>query len=136
VIHRSRLTRRALAELAAQHAELRGQMARCAQLADELDAGGADPTHLTREVAKLRLALDGHNRFEEQLLRPVLLADPALSARRVEALAEEHAREHQRMRDELGASATADLRAVIASLRAHLAAEERALAVTAPRDRA
>jgi hypothetical protein len=40
------------------------------------------------------------------------------------------------MRDELGASATADLRAVIASLRAHLAAEERALAVTAPRDRA
>jgi MFS family permease len=38
------------------------------------------PLQLTREVARLRLAFDAHNRFEEQLLRPVLLATDSFGA--------------------------------------------------------
>jgi hypothetical protein len=116
---------RALAELAAQHHALRGMMERCEQLADELDAGRMGPMQLTREVARLRLAFDAHNRFEEQLLRPALLATDAFGEVRVERMLEEHVGEHRAMRAQLGSNTTEDLRAVIASLRAHLEAEER-----------
>jgi hypothetical protein len=116
---------RALAELAAQHNALRGMMDRCEELADELDAGRTGPIQLTREVARLRLAFDAHNRFEEQLLRPALLDADAFGEIRVERMVEEHVDEHREMRARLGSSATSDLRAVIASLRAHLEAEER-----------
>lgn len=116
---------RALAELAAQHDALRGMMDRCEDLADELDAGRSGPTQLTREIARLRLAFDAHNRFEEQLLRPVLLATDAFGEVRVERMLEEHVGEHREMRARLGSDTTADLREVIATLRAHLDAEER-----------
>jgi hypothetical protein len=116
---------RALAELAAQHAALRGMMDRCEDLADELDAGHMGPMQLTREVARLRLAFDAHNRFEEQLLRPVLLGTDSFGEVRVERMFEEHVGEHRAMRAKLGSNATADLRMVIANLRAHLDAEER-----------
>lgn len=116
---------RALAELEAQHAALRGMMDRCDELADELDAGRMGPVQLTREVARLRLAFDAHNRFEEQLLRPVLLGTDSFGEVRVERMFEEHVGEHREIRVRLGSDATADLRAVIASLRAHLEAEER-----------
>lgn len=116
---------RALAELAAQHDVLRGMMDRCEELADELDAGRMGPMQLTREVARLRLAFDAHNRFEEQLLRPVLLGTDAFGEVRVERMFEEHVGEHRAMRTQLGSNETVDLRAVIADLRAHLAAEER-----------
>jgi len=59
-------------------------MDRCEELADELDAGRMGPMQLTREVARLRLAFDAHNRFEEQLLRPVLLATDSFGEVRVE----------------------------------------------------
>jgi hypothetical protein len=39
---------RAFAELAAQHAALRGMMDRCDELADELDRGGMGPMQLAR----------------------------------------------------------------------------------------
>jgi hypothetical protein len=116
---------RALAELAAQHQVLRGMMERCEELADELDAGNMGPIQLTREVARLRLAFDSHNKFEEELLRPVLLAGDAFGEVRLERMIEDHVGEHRAMRQQLGSDATADLRAVIASLRVHLAAEER-----------
>jgi Hemerythrin HHE cation binding domain len=116
---------RALAELAAQHAALRGMMDRCEELADELDAGRSGPTQLTREVARLRLAFDAHNKFEEQLLRPVLLGTDAFGEVRVERMFEEHVGEHRAIRVGLGSNATAELRAVVADLRAHLDAEER-----------
>jgi hypothetical protein len=76
-------------------------------------------------VARLRLAFDAHNRFEEQLLRPALLAADAFGEVRVERMLEEHVVEHREMRARLGSGATADLREVIATLRAHLDAEER-----------
>lgn len=116
---------RALAELAAQHEVLRGMMARCEELADELDAGRVDPMQLTREVAKLRLAFDSHNKFEEELLRPVLLAGDSFGEVRVDRMVEDHVGEHRAMRRQLGSPATADLRAVIESLREHLETEER-----------
>jgi hypothetical protein len=116
---------RALAELAAQHAALRGMMDRCDELADELDAGRMGPTQLTREVSRLRLAFDAHNRFEEQLLRPVLLGTDSFGEVRLERMVEEHVGEHRAIRVGLGSGATAELRAVVANLRAHLDAEER-----------
>jgi hypothetical protein len=116
---------RALAELAAQHAALRGMMDRCEDLAGELDAGRMSPVQLTREVARLRLAFDSHNRFEEQLLRPVLLDTDSFGEVRLERMLEQHVDEHREIRFQLGSNATADLRAVIANLRAHLDAEER-----------
>jgi hypothetical protein len=116
---------RALAELAAQHAALRGMLDRCEDLADELDAGRMGPIQLTREVARLRLAFDAHNRFEEQLLRPVLLGADSFGEIRVDHMVEAHVVEHRAIRTELASNATADLRGVIASLRAHLDAEER-----------
>lgn len=116
---------RALAELEAQHQVLRGMMDRCDELADELDAGSGDPSQLTREVARLRVAFDAHNKFEEELLRPVLLATDSFGEVRLERMIEDHVGEHRAMRQQLGSTATADLRAVIDSLRSHLAAEER-----------
>jgi hypothetical protein len=116
---------RALSELKAQHDLLRGMMDRCEELADELDAGRSGPTQLTREIARLRLAFEAHNRFEEQLLRPVLIRslDPAT----VERAIEQHVRDHRAMRRGLAATETAPLREVITSMRDHLDAEERYL---------
>ncbi|HEU0035845.1 MAG TPA: hemerythrin domain-containing protein [Kofleriaceae bacterium] len=118
---------RALAELQAQHDALRGMMERCEALADELDAGRMGPTQLMREVARLRLAFDAHNAFEEQLLRPVLLAEDAFGATRIEKMVEDHIHEHRTMREKLGRGSpvTSELRDVIAHLRAHLESEER-----------
>jgi hypothetical protein len=117
----------ALTELMDQHEALRALMDRCDEIADELDADGVGPNQLLREVAKLRLAFDAHNVFEEQLLRPVLLSADAFGAARIERMIEEHLGEHREMRSRLsaGSPVTAELRNVIGSLRAHLAAEER-----------
>lgn len=116
----------ALAELADQHARLRDMMTRCEELADGLDAGQIEPAQLLREVAQLRLALDNHNQFEEALLQPVLLDADWLGAVRVSRMVEDHTREHRAMGHQLAslASPTSELRATIASLRAHLKSEE------------
>ena len=116
---------RALQELLSQHQVLRTMMDRCEELADELDARGGDPAQLAREVARLRVAFDSHNKFEEELLRPVLLDADAFGEVRIERMIEDHVGEHRAMRSQLGSAATTDLRAVVLSLRAHLAAEER-----------
>jgi hypothetical protein len=118
---------RALAELKAQHDALRGMMDRCVELADELDAGRSGPMQLTREVARLRLAFDAHNTFEEQLLRPVLNEVDAFSGPRIDKMVEDHVGEHRAMRISLGSNETRALRDVIETLRAHLEAEERYL---------
>jgi hypothetical protein len=116
---------RALAELKAQHDMLRGMMDRCEELADELDAARCGPSELTREIARLRLAFEAHNQFEEQLLRPVLIRslDPAT----VERAIEQHVGDHRAMRLGLTSTETSPLREVIASMRDHLEAEERYL---------
>jgi iron-sulfur cluster repair protein YtfE (RIC family) len=118
---------RALVELKAQHDVLRGMMDRCELLADELDAGRMGPTQLLREVARLRLAFESHNKFEEQLLRPALLEGDAFAGVRIERMVEDHVNEHRAMRQKLASDETAVLRDVIDTLRAHLEAEERYL---------
>jgi iron-sulfur cluster repair protein YtfE (RIC family) len=116
----------ALRELLAQHAKLRDMMERCEQLADELERSGGDPSPLTREVARIRLAFDAHNTYEEQLLRPVLEAADSFGAVRIDRMVAEHVDEHRSMRTRLaGWTATSALREVLDNLRAHLDAEER-----------
>lgn len=117
-----------LSELIAQHDSLRGMMDHCEDLANSLDSNpDADPTPLTRELARLRLAFDAHNKFEEQLLRPVLLEHDAFGNVRIERMVDDHIHEHRAIRERLSSPATAALRDVIETLRAHLDAEERYL---------
>lgn len=127
------------AEVAEQHDGLREMMDHCEDLADALDAGAADPAQLLREVARLRVAFDTHNRLEEHLL--VLLdaqgratatdrdrgGHAATGAARVSRKVEQHVDEHRAMGQRLGSTTTAELRAVVASLRDHLESEERGL---------
>src|SRR4051812_38151516 len=114
-----------IVELVKQHDALRALMDHCDQLADELEAGRGDPVVLTREVANLRAAFDAHNRFEEQLLRPVLREMDAFNSVRVERMVADHLREHRAVRAQLGDGTTAMLRDAIDQLRVHLQAEER-----------
>jgi phosphoenolpyruvate-protein kinase (PTS system EI component) len=109
-------------ELVAQHAALRRLMSRCEELADELDAGGGDPLPLVGEVARLRVAFAEHDRFEEEVLRPLLVNATASAC--IEHAFADHVREHAEMRTRLCTERTAMLRDVIASLRAHLDDEE------------
>ncbi len=118
-------TSKLLEELMRQHDGLRAIMDRCEELADELDAGKGTALALTREVAKLRLAFDAHNKFEEQLLRPVLSELDALGDVRVERMFSDHVGEHRAMHIQLGDPTTNALRSVIDNLRVHLQAEER-----------
>jgi len=124
--------RHGLAELLAQHQALRVLMDRCGELADVLDATpGADPAPLASELAHLRLAFDAHNKFEEALLRPVLIEHDDLGKVRIDRMVEDHVNEHHEMRSQLMSPTTAALRDAIETLRAHLDAEERYL-FTAP----
>jgi iron-sulfur cluster repair protein YtfE (RIC family) len=111
-------------ELATQHAMLREIMDRCEALADGVDAGTAAPAALLDEVARLRAAFDQHNQFEEQVLHPLLADADWLGAVRISRMVEDHVQEHRAMRRDLHATPTGELRAVIANLRDHLAAEE------------
>jgi iron-sulfur cluster repair protein YtfE (RIC family) len=117
----------ALDTLAAQHAVLRERIERCDALADEVDLGMTEPGRLLEEVAQLRGAFDEHNRFEEQLLHPLLLDADWSGAVRVSRMVEDHVAEHRAMRLGLGATPTAELRRVLAGLRDHLSSEERYL---------
>ena len=114
-----------LAELMQQHDGLRAIMDRCDELADQLDIGKGDPGALAREVAQLRIAFDAHNKFEEQLLRPVLREIDAFGDVRVERMFIDHVTEHRTMRLSLGDGTTNALRGAIDNLRVHLQAEER-----------
>ena len=114
-----------LTELTKQHDAIRAIMDHCEQLADELDDGRGDPSQLTREVAKLRLAFDAHNKFEEQLLRPVLREIDAFGDVRIDRMIADHIGEHHAVREQLGEGPTAMLRSAIDTLRVHLQAEER-----------
>ena len=114
-----------LAELLQQHDELRTIMDRCEVLADEIDIGKGDVALLTREIARLRLAFDAHNKFEEQLLRPVLREMDAFGDVRIDRMFSDHVSEHRSIRLQLGDATTNALRSAIDSLRVHLQAEER-----------
>jgi hypothetical protein len=113
-----------LEELQSQHEHLRMMMDRCEQLADEFDAGRGQPAVLTRHVSLLRVAFDAHNRFEEELLRPMLRELDAFAEVRIEQMVSDHIGEHRAIKHHLDGP-TAELRASLYELRAHLATEER-----------
>jgi iron-sulfur cluster repair protein YtfE (RIC family) len=120
---------RALEMLAAQHADLREKIDRCDELADQVDAGTASASDLLGEVARLRAAFEDHNQLEEKLLEPLMLDVDWSGAVRVSRMVEDHVEEHRAMghglTTTLAAAPTGELRAVLASLRDHLASEER-----------
>lgn len=113
-----------LGELVRQHAMLRAQMDECEALADRLDAGRGDVGALVRGVASLRAAFEAHNQFEEQVLRPILRSLDAFGEARIEHMFADHVDEHRALRGRLDGP-TAELRATLYELRAHLAGEER-----------
>lgn len=118
---------RVLDELIRQHDQLRELMDHCEAMADELDQSQGDPLALTQEIGRLRQSFEDHNKFEEQLLRPVLLSEDPHGAVRIDRMVEDHVNEHMAMRAQLATTATAGLRDIIETLRAHLEAEERYL---------
>lgn len=125
----------ALDEVAVQHAVLRDMMERCEVLADEVDVGTAGADALIDAVARLRIAFDEHNRFEEQLLRPLLVERGKLGGPgdvRIAAIVDDHVAQHRAVHAGLAAGPTAALRGVLLSLRDHLAAEERTLMARQP----
>jgi hypothetical protein len=117
--------RTVLAELLVQHNGLRAMMDRCDELADQVDLGRGDIVALTREIATLRVAFDAHNKFEEEVLRPLLREIDAFGEVRIERMFSEHVGEHRAMGVQLGGETTNVLRGAIDSLRVHLQAEER-----------
>jgi hypothetical protein len=114
-----------LAALSRQHVDLRERILRCEQLADRYDADLVEPAQLLREVAALRVAFEDHHQFEERALPPVLLDAGWLGAERTARIIEDHVEEHRALRRDLDVSTASALRAVLASLREHLEAEER-----------
>jgi hypothetical protein len=127
-VHRSE-PGRILAELSAQHTDLRNMMDRCEQTADDYDRGNTGIADIAYETARLRLAFATHNTFEEEVLRPLLLANDAFGVVRCDRMLEDHVAEHRELRGRLlEASDTSNhFREVIDTLRAHLDAEERYL---------
>jgi hypothetical protein len=125
----------ALDDLAVQHAVLREMMERCEALADEVDIGMTGPAALVQAVARLRIAFDEHNRFEEALLRPLLGEFGEIGDVRIARIVDDHVAQHRAMHSGLDAAPTAALRSVLVSLRDHLTGEEcDLLARRPPRD--
>jgi plasmid stability protein len=115
----------ALDELLAQHALLREIMDRCEDLAAQLDAGTIEPWLLEPEVSRLRVTLAAHNRYEEDVLRPILRAGDVFGAVRIDQMASDHFVEHRLIEDRIGSFVTQELRATLAGLRMHIDTEER-----------
>jgi iron-sulfur cluster repair protein YtfE (RIC family) len=114
----------ALDELVRQHEMLRARMDECEYLADCVDGGRGDLGALVRQVAALREAFEAHNHFEEQVLRPILRTLDAFGEARIEYMVADHIYEHTVLGHRLDGP-TAELRATLYALRAHLACEER-----------
>jgi hemerythrin-like domain-containing protein len=123
-MHQSIVTN-AVAEILAQHDQLRTMMDRCEQLADQVDAGRESAGMLIDEIAQLRVALEHHLREEEQQLRPLLRDADTSSDVRIERLVADHVSEHRAMAQRFMPGPTAELRETLASLRDHLENEER-----------
>lgn len=111
--------------LVEQHDALRALIDVCETLADELEPGRGDPGALTRAIGRLREAFDAHNKFEEQLLRPLLRQADASSDVRIERMVADHLDEHRAVRERLVDGPLGWLRDALDQMRVHLQAEER-----------
>ena len=119
----------ALRERAVPPAARRELIARCPELADELDAGRIESAPLVDAVTALRSAFDAHSQFEERLLRPVLLSADRPGALPVGRMVHDHTLDHRAMRRGLEPTTSSQLRDVLDILCAHLDAEDRYFAI-------
>ena len=120
--------------LLTQHQRLRGMFDHARALAGGERGGAA----LAELLAELGRALVEHNRYEESVLRPMLLAQDAWGGARVDRMCEEHAGEHRAFVERLAAAGedAAELADLIEEVEAHMAAEERVfLNIAVLRDR-
>jgi hypothetical protein len=115
---------RILMELLAQHAALRQLIDRCEQQARRLD-DDRDPAVMARELARLRVAFDAHNDYEESVLEELLGQADAFGEVRHERMVLDHLGEHRLLRSQLEHGLDGELRLALDRLRGHLAAEER-----------
>ena len=96
-------------------------MDRCERIADDYDRGRTGIADIAYETGRLRLAFAAHNAFEEEVLRPLLLANDAFGIVRCDRMLADHVAEHRELRERLlEASDTSNhFRDVIDTLRAH-----------------
>lgn len=97
----------------------------CLNAADRIDAGEPAEGELAQAIARLRIAFEAHNRHEEALLRPVLIAADSFGPVRVDQMIDEHIREHRAVRQTLAEIELDGLVDLLATLRKHLDEEER-----------
>jgi hypothetical protein len=114
-----------LAELKGQHDTLRALMQDCERLADAADAGADVTLELEIAVKRLRVLFHVHNQLEEAVLRPLLLEADAFGAVRVDRMVDVHVVEHRVIAARLAGRPDGTLRDILATLRQHLAEEER-----------
>jgi hypothetical protein len=115
----------ALAELRQQHEDLRTLADRCAARAARQYGDDEPSSDLRDAMARLRIALGAHNRYEESVLGPILLATDAFGSVRVDEMVRAHAAEHALMLATMTADTVGALRTAVDDVRRHLAAEER-----------
>jgi iron-sulfur cluster repair protein YtfE (RIC family) len=114
--------------LLAQHARLRVLFGEALALARLREATGDGGPALEELMPRISRAFAEHNRYEEAVLRPVLLARDGLGPVRVERMMEEHVEEHRAFVEQLAAGAlqcAAALADFVEEVEAHMAAEER-----------
>lgn len=114
-----------LNELLQQHEQIRSLIRRCDELLDISDRDPAQVQELVLAVARLRWAVESHNRVEEQLLSPVLREADSFGEVRVEHMVEAHRKEHAQIGERLDKPVVDSLRQTLGLLREHLEAEER-----------
>jgi iron-sulfur cluster repair protein YtfE (RIC family) len=114
-----------LNELLSQHDVIRGLIQRCGELLDAADSDPSQVEQLVLAVARLRWAVESHNRVEEQLLSPVLREADAFGQQRVEHMVEAHRQEHAHIGERLDTPVIDSLRQTLGLLREHLETEER-----------
>lgn len=116
------------ATLLAQHGQLRELFDQAQTLARRREADPEDAAGLDELLAEIGRVFEAHNRYEEAILRPMLLALDGLGAARVDRMLEEHAGEHRAFAEHLATEAARSAAALsdfVEEVEAHMAAEER-----------
>lgn len=110
-----------------QHARLRVLFGEALALARQREATGRGGAALEELMARISRAFAEHNRYEESVLRPVLLARDGWGPARVDRMMAEHIAEHSAFVEQLaGVLPSADALAdFVEEVDAHMAAEER-----------
>ncbi len=114
-----------LRDLLQQHEQIRSLIRRCDELLDLTERDASQVQELVLAVARLRWAVESHNRVEEQLLSPVLREADSFGDVRVEHMVEAHRREHAQIGERLDKPVVDSLRQTLGLLREHLETEER-----------